>query len=71
MPVSTEMQALIDTVTAKNTIDDSVVAFVNGLSPLIANAAGDRAASLDLARQVKEKGDAIVAAIQANTPAAP
>lgn len=70
MPTSDEMNALQQAVTQENTVIDSAVTLLNGLSAQIANAAGDRAASLALAQDVKGRSDALAAAVAANTPAA-
>lgn len=70
MTVSTEVQALIDTVTAEDTVIDSAIALIAGLAAAMVNVAGDKAATLALATDVKAKSDALAAAVVAGTPAA-
>lgn len=65
--MSAEMDALKAQVTATDGVIDSAVTFINGLSVQIADAAGDKAASLALAADLKAKADSLAAAI--NTPA--
>ena len=76
-----DLQALIDAVTAEQTIDASAVAYIQGVPGLItaavaaATANGATAAELaplkDLAAALTTSGQAIVTAIGANTPQAP
>ena len=69
--MSKEMDALEAAVTAEDTVIDSAVTLLQGISVQIADAAGDRAKSVALAADVKAKADALSAAVAANTPAAP
>ncbi len=71
MATSAEWDALQVAVTAKDAIDDSVVAFINGLAPILTAAAGDRAATLQVVADLKTRGDALTAAVLANSPATP
>jgi hypothetical protein len=64
------MDALQAAVTAEDTVIDSAVTLLNGISVQIADAAGDRAKSTALAADVKSKADALAAAVAANTPSA-
>ena len=69
--MSQEMTDLQAAVAAEDTVIDSAVTLLNGISAQIADAAGDRAASLALSADVKAKSDALAAAVVANTPPAP
>lgn len=69
--MSAEMDALKVEVTRNTTVAGSVVAYIQGLAPQIADAAGDRTASLALAAEVKSTSDSMAAAIVANTEAKP
>ena len=71
MATSTEWDALVATIAAEDTVIDSAVTLLNGLAPIVAAAAGDKAASLAVAADIKAKSDALAAAVAANTPAAP
>lgn len=71
MATSAEWDALQAAVTAKDAIDDSVIAFINGLTPILTAAAGDRAATLAVVADLQARGAALSAAVAANTPAAP
>ena len=73
MSTSPEMDSLIAAVDAKDTIDGGVVTFLNGLGPMIAAVAGDKAATLALAQKVTDRGtqEAAALALVNNTPAAP
>lgn len=66
--MSTEMDALKAAVAAEDTVIASAITFINGLAAQIADAAGDRAASLALADDVKLQGDALAAAIATPGP---
>lgn len=65
--MSTEMDGLKSAVAAERTVVDSAVAAFQGLAVQIADAAGDRQASLDLAAEVKAQADALAAAIVTGT----
>jgi hypothetical protein len=71
MATSAEWDALAAAVTAEDTVIDSAISLLNGLAPIVAAAAGDKAASLAVAADIKAKSDALAAAVLANTPAAP
>ncbi len=66
--MSQEMDTLQAAVTASDTVQDSVIALLNGLGPQIADAAGDRAKSLALADDVTARAASMAAAVAANTP---
>lgn len=68
--MSTEMDALKQAVTDEDTVIASAVTAFQGIAGQIADAAGDRAASLALADDVRNQAAALAAAIPANTPAA-
>lgn len=68
--MSAEMDALKAAVAAEDTVIASAVTAFQGLAQQIADAAGDRQASVDLAADVKAQADALAAAIPQNTPAA-
>lgn len=68
--MSQEMTDLQAAVAAEDTVIDSAVVAFQGIAQQIADAAGDRAASLALAEDVKGKAAALAAAIPQNTPAA-
>ena len=69
--MSVEMDALVVAVNENTSLDDSVIALLNGLSAQILDAAGDKAKATALAAEVQAKSAAVAAAIAANTPAAP
>jgi hypothetical protein len=69
--MSAEMDALKAAVAAEDTVIGSAVTLLNGIAGQIADAAGDRAASTQLAADVKAQADALAAAVTAGTPAAP
>ena len=69
--MSVEMDALVTAVNENTSLDDSVIALLNGLSAQILDAAGDKAKATALAAEVQAKSAAVAAAIAANTPAAP
>jgi hypothetical protein len=68
--MSQEMTDLQAAVAAEGTVIDSAVAAFQGIAQQIQDAAGDRAASLALADEVRAKSAALAAAIPQNTPAA-
>ncbi len=70
MPTSPELDALSAQVTATDTVIDSAITLINGLAAQITATAGDKPAALALAAALKEKADALAAAVAANTPAA-
>lgn len=70
MPTSPEFDALVAQVAATDNVIDSAVTAFKDLAAKIEVAAGDRAASLQLASDLKSKADALAAAIPANTSAA-
>lgn len=65
--MSAEMDQLVAEVTASEAVEDAAIAAFQGLAEQIADAAGDRAKSLQLAAEVKAKAEALAAAIPANT----
>lgn len=67
--MSAEMDALKAAVAAEDTVIASAITFIQGLATQIADAAGDRAASLALADDVKAQSDALASAIA--TPPTP
>jgi len=69
-PTSAEFQDLTQAVTDAKTVEDSAIAAFAGLADKIDEAAGDKAASVALAQQVRDESAALAAAIPANTPAA-
>lgn len=69
--MSAEMDQLKVDVAAETTVANSVIAYIQGLATQIADAAGDRAASVALSTEVKNTAAAMAAAIVTNTPAAP
>lgn len=71
MPESPEMTALEAQVTATDGVIDSAVTLLTGLVPLIEAAAGDKAASLALAADLKAKTDGLAAAVAAVPAPAP
>ena len=68
--MSAELDALAAAVTKLKTVDESVLAFIQGLSAQIAEVAGDKAATLALAKDVSDQADVLSGAITTNTPAA-
>lgn len=68
MATSTEMKDLEAAVTAGRTVIDSAVTAFQGLAAQIEAAAGDRAASLALAAEVRDQAADLAAAIPAGTP---
>lgn len=67
--MSQEMDDLKAAVAAEDTVIASAVTFIQGVAAQIADAAGDKAASVALAADVKANADALAAAIA--TPPAP
>ncbi len=67
--MSAEMDALKADVAAEDTVIQSAIVFINGLAVQIADAAGDRAASLALSADVKAQASALASAIA--TPPTP
>lgn len=61
--MSAEMDALKQAVTDEDTVIASAITFINGLATQIADAAGDRAASLALAADVKAQASSLATAI--------
>jgi uncharacterized coiled-coil protein SlyX len=71
MPVSKQLQTLIDQVTATVGINKSAVAAIEGLSQQVndlAASGGTPQQFLDLAAQMKASADALAAAIPQNQP---
>lgn len=66
--MSQEMDDLKTAVAAEDTVIQSAVVAFQGIAAQIADAAGDRAASLALSADVKSQADALAAAIPQNTP---
>jgi hypothetical protein len=69
--MSVEMDSLVAEVKANISLDDSILTYLAGLAPMIADVAGDKAKALALADEVKAKTAEVAAAIVANTPQAP
>jgi hypothetical protein len=69
--MSAEMDALVQSVTNENTVIDSAITLLAGLAAQITDTAGDKAATLALAKDVQAKADVLAAAVTANTPAVP
>ena len=67
--MSAEMDQLKADVAAEDTVIASAIVFINGLAGQIADAAGDRAASMALSADVKAQATALANAIA--TPPAP
>lgn len=61
--MSTEVDQLVVDVKANADVEDSAILAFQGLAPLIADAAGDRAKSLALSDAVKAKAAELAAAI--------
>lgn len=57
-----------DAVTAEDTVIDSAVALIQGLAAQVAALAPNQAAIDALAADIKNKSDALAAAVVANTP---
>lgn len=80
MTTQTDIQNLIDKINAQEAVDDSAIAFANGVPTLINNAVAAATANgataeelqplTDLAASLDAKSQALAAAILANTPAA-
>lgn len=68
MATSTEMQDLEVAVTGGRTVIESAILAFQGLATQIEAAAGDRAASLALAAEVRDQSADLAAAIPAGTP---
>ena len=68
--MSAEMDALATQAKANEDAEASAVTLLNSLSAQVAATAGDKAASLQLAADLKSSADTLGAAIVANTPAA-
>lgn len=71
MPTDPEIDALSTQVDSTVGVEASAVTLLSGISTLVANAAGDRAASLALAAKLKASSDALAAAVASNQPPAP
>lgn len=69
--MSQQMDALVAEVGELTSIIDSAVALIQGISAQVADAAGDHEKSLALAAELDAKGNALAAAVAANTPPAP
>lgn len=66
--MSKEIDDLAVAVRANSDVEDSAIVFIQGLAPLIADAAGDRTKSIALADEVKAKAALLAGAITAGTP---
>ena len=64
--MSAEMDSLKAQVETTNGVIASAIAFILGVAGQIADAAGDRVASLALADELKAKSDELAAALAAN-----
>lgn len=69
--VTQELQALTQQVHANTDAEQSAIQLLNGLSQQLKDAAEDPVAVRALADQLKTSGDALAAAVLANTPAQP
>ena len=69
--MSVEMDTLVTEVTSLRTVNDSILALVENLASRIEDTAGDKAAALRLAQDIRAEKQRIVAAVEANTPPAP
>lgn len=69
--MSKEMDDLKTAVAAEDTVITSAVAAFQGIAAQIADAAGDRAASIALSQDVSNQAAALAAAIPQNTPVTP
>lgn len=67
--MSAEMDQLKADVAAEDNVIASAITFINGLAAQIADAAGDRAASMQLSTDVKAQAQALATAIA--TPPTP
>lgn len=67
MATLAEVQAAV---TAEDTVIDSAIALIQGLAAQVAALAPNQAAIDALAADIKNKSDALAAAVAANTPAA-
>ncbi len=68
MATLADVQAAVQ---AEDTVIDSAVALIQGLAAQVAALAPDQAAIDALAADIKNKSDALAAAVAAGTPAAP
>jgi hypothetical protein len=64
--MSAEMDALVVQVTTTIGIEDSTVTFLQGLIPILQDAAGDKAKTLAVAADLKAHTDALAEALAAN-----
>ncbi len=71
MPTSQQVTDLQAAVAAEDTVIASAVTAFQGLATMIANVAGDAAATTALAADVRAQAATLAAAIPQNTPAAP
>lgn len=74
MPVSPDLQQLVDQVTASTSVETSAVALINGFAArlqAVIDAGGSPQQFQDLATSLKSSADALAAAITANTPVTP
>lgn len=69
--MSQEMDSLAAQVEQTLTVEQSAIVLIQGIAAQLADAAGDKAKSLELAAKLKTSADALAAAVTANTPAAP
>lgn len=68
--MSSEVDSLATQVTANTTVEQSALTLIQGIAAQVTDAAGDRTKSLALAATLKASGDALAAAVAANTAAA-
>jgi hypothetical protein len=66
--MSKEVDDLAVAVRANSDVEDSAILFIQGLAPLIADAAGDKAKSIALADEVRAKAGLLAAAITTTPP---
>ena len=68
--MSAEMDTLQAQVNETLTVEQSAITLIQGIAAQLADAAGDRARSLQLASTLRTSADALAAAVAANTTAA-
>lgn len=66
-PIEQALSDLTDTVTGLTTVTQSVVAYLQGLAPILADNANSPAAIKAISANVKANADAIGAAVTAST----
>lgn len=69
--MSQQMDSLAAQVEQTLTVEQSAIVLIQGIAEQLADAAGDKQRSLELAAKLKTSADALAAAVTANTPASP